>query len=163
MLNSWLYRGQSGEPGIDTPAMVAAVIAELKGENLARVNVGPLPAVVGDPVTLRQVWTNLISNALKYSAKKPSPEITISQRVEGAEVIFSVADNGAGFEPAYADKLFGVFQRLHSSADFEGNGIGLAIVRRIVERHDGRVWAEGRPGAGATFHFSLPVDRISPA
>lgn len=148
---------------IDTSAMVAAVIADLKGESRARINVGPLPAVVGDPVTLRQVWTNLISNALKYSSKKPSPEITISRRVEGVEVIFSVADNGAGFNPAYADKLFGVFQRLHASAEFEGNGIGLAIVRRIVERHDGRVWAEGKPDAGATFNFSIPIDRISPA
>lgn len=148
---------------IDTRAMVTAILSELKGDSRARIEIGPLPAMLGDPVTLHQVWTNLISNALKYSAKKPAPEISISHRVEGPEVIFSVADNGAGFEPAYADKLFGVFQRLHSGTDFEGNGIGLAIVRRIVERHDGRVWAEGRPGAGATFHFSLPIDRISAA
>ncbi len=147
---------------VDMASLAVSVIAEVKGESRARIEVGKLPVVLGDPLALRQVWTNLLSNALKYSARSEVPEIKVAHRTEGAELIFSVADNGAGFDAAFADKLFGVFQRLHAATDFEGTGIGLAIVRRIVERHDGRVWAEGRPGAGATFHFSLPISRLSP-
>ena len=108
---------------------------------------------------LRQVWVNLIDNAVKYSGKAAQPRIIIASRTDLAagEHVFSVCDQGAGFDMAYVDKLFGVFQRLHDATEFEGTGIGLANVRRIVTRHGGRTWAEGKIGEGATFYFSLPV------
>jgi light-regulated signal transduction histidine kinase (bacteriophytochrome) len=122
---------------------------------------GELPDVEGDAALLHQVVFNLISNAVKYSRKQGSPRIVIgseSDENEGLAIKF-VRDNGTGFDMQYANKLFQVFQRLHRSTDFEGTGIGLAIVRRIVERHGGRVWAEGAIDEGATFYFSLPKRR----
>ena len=116
-----------------------------------------LPQVKGDPQLLRQVVRNLFSNAVKYTGRQPHPQIRIEAQLQEQEFIFSVADNGVGFDPRYADKLFGVFQRLHRMEDFEGTGIGLANVRRIVGRHGGRTWAEGDVGRGATFYFSLPI------
>jgi PAS domain S-box-containing protein len=117
-----------------------------------------LPTVRGDPSLLHQVFVNLLSNAVKYSRKSPSPQITVGARQEGSEsVTLFVRDNGTGFDMAYSHKLFRVFQRLHRAKDYEGTGIGLAIVRQVVERHGGRVWAESSPGRGATFFFSLPL------
>jgi light-regulated signal transduction histidine kinase (bacteriophytochrome) len=145
---------------VDFAAMLAEVVADSAPGERVRLDIGPLPVVSCDPSTMRQVWANLVSNALKYSARRDDPRVIIRARPAGDEFVFDVQDNGAGFDPAYAERLFGVFQRLHSSREFEGNGVGLAIVRRIVERHGGRVWAEGSPGAGATFHFSLPARRI---
>jgi light-regulated signal transduction histidine kinase (bacteriophytochrome) len=102
------------------------------------------------------VWSNLIGNALKYSAKRAAPHIVVSGRVDGDETIYKVQDNGAGFDMTYADKLFGVFKRLHSADEYAGTGVGLAIVHRIITRHHGRVWAQGAPDAGACMQFALP-------
>jgi PAS domain S-box-containing protein len=122
------------------------------------IDIGPLPPVQGDRGLLRQVWVNLISNAVKYSSKSKQPVISVSGRRIDAENHYSVRDNGVGFNMDYADKLFGVFQRLHRNDEFSGTGVGLAIVHRVVTRHGGRVWAEGRVNDGAVFTFALPTE-----
>jgi two-component system, sensor histidine kinase and response regulator len=122
-----------------------------------RIEISELPSAQADARAIRQVWANLIGNALKYSAKRSEPQIKITGRTEGREAIYQVEDNGAGFDMAYADKLFGVFQRLHNAEDYSGTGVGLAIVHRIVTRHGGRIWAQGKPDVGACFQFSLPM------
>jgi len=111
-----------------------------------------------DPTMMRQVWINLLGNAIKYSRNKEVASIEVGRRDEKGKAIFYVKDNGAGFDMAYIDKLFGVFQRLHKNNEFEGTGVGLALVKRIVERHNGHIWAEGKVGEGATFYFALLVD-----
>jgi light-regulated signal transduction histidine kinase (bacteriophytochrome) len=120
-----------------------------------------LPDMQADPNTIKQVWTNLISNAVKYSTKQAHPVIEIGNLSAANETIFFVKDNGVGFDAKYKDKLFKVFQRLHSAAEFEGTGVGLAIVEKIITKHGGRVWAEGEPGKGACFYFSLPYEKAS--
>ena len=114
-----------------------------------------LPPCYADRVLLKQVLVNLLSNALKYSQKRAVVTIEIGYQQSEEETIYIIKDNGAGFDMAYANKLFGVFQRLHSADEFEGTGIGLAIVERIIKRHGGRVWAEGERDVGATFYFAL--------
>ncbi|RAI58806.1 ATP-binding protein [Roseicella frigidaeris] len=144
----------------DSALLVREVIQSLELEQAGRTvewRIGPLPSIRADPAMLRQVFHNLLSNALKYTRGRDPAVIGLGCRIEREEYIYSVCDNGAGFDMAYAHKLFGVFQRLHRPEEFEGVGIGLANVRRIVERHGGRVWAEGRLGEGAVFHFSLPA------
>lgn len=125
----------------------------------ARLTLGELPPTWGDPQLLLQVWSNLLDNAVKYASRKPTPHVHVEGETREREVIFHVRDNGAGFDMRYYDKLFQVFQRLHTESEYPGTGVGLAIVQRIITRHGGRVWAVGRPGEGATFSFSLPAER----
>jgi PAS domain S-box-containing protein len=150
-----------GEVNVD--ALVREVVAEVlnsepRGAASAapQIEVGPLPPARGDPGLLRQVWTNLIANAVKYSGKVQRPFIQISGCEAGEENHYSVRDNGVGFNMQYAEQLFRVFQRLHRAEEFGGTGVGLAIVHRIVTRHGGRVWAEGVENVGAVFSFALP-------
>jgi light-regulated signal transduction histidine kinase (bacteriophytochrome) len=156
---SHLGRATLGRREVDTATLAAEVIRNLSpdiGGRRIEWRVGPLPVIRGDAVMLRQVFHNLLANAVKYTLGRDPAVIELTCDTGADEFTFSVRDNGAGFEMAYAHKLFGVFQRLHRSEDFEGIGIGLANVRRIVERHGGRCWAEGEVGRGATFHFTLP-------
>jgi len=145
---------------VDSAGLVREVLEELKPETQDRDiawDIAPLPEVFADRALLKQVWANLLSNAIKYTRQRPRAEIKIACRNGGGETEFTVTDNGAGFDMRYADKLFGVFQRLHLADEFEGTGIGLANVRRIVARHGGRTWAEGKVDGGASFHFTLPT------
>jgi signal transduction histidine kinase len=152
---SRLGRQEPARARLDMSALAREVVDELRSGS-ATIEVAPLPPAQADRALLRQVWTNLIGNALKYSAKKAEVRVEIGAREEAGENVYWVRDNGAGFDMRYADKLFGVFQRLHRAEEFEGTGVGLAIVQRIVARHGGRTWAEGTPGEGACFYFSLP-------
>jgi PAS domain S-box-containing protein len=126
-------------------------------KNKTKLIIGRLHKVRGDPGLIKLVWNNLLSNAIKYSSKTKNPEITIGSIQENGSIVYFVKDNGVGFDMQYKHKLFGVFQRLHSESEFEGNGVGLAIVKRIIQKHDGKVWAESEVGKGATFYFSLPA------
>ena len=152
-------RQQPERRPLDMERLAREVARELAAEKDPEpvVEVSALPQAEGDAGLLRQVWTNLIGNGLKYSGKRERPMVKIGGRVEGGESVFWVRDNGVGFDMRYAERLFGAFQRLHRAEDFPGTGVGLAIVQRVIARHGGRVWAEGRPGEGACFYFSLPA------
>ncbi len=154
---SMLGRTALHPAALDMGALAAEVWAELGSGSPAAFLVVPLPPARGDRALLKQVWANLISNAIKYSAKRAAPIITVTGERGDDELVYCVADNGAGFDSRYYGKLFGVFQRLHAETEFSGTGVGLATVQRIVARHGGRVWAEGEVDAGAKFYFSLPV------
>lgn len=156
---SRLSRSSLHASDINTAAMLSDILQDMltpADRRRIELHAGTFPDVEGAPNLIRQVWVNLISNAIKFSSKRSRPRIDINGVLAGNEVVFSIRDNGAGFDMQYADKLFGVFQRLHSVNEFEGSGVGLAIVQRIVHRHGGRVWAEGEPDNGATFYFTLP-------
>ncbi|MFN4328620.1 MAG: ATP-binding protein [Limnobacter sp.] len=142
--------------------LVEQVLEQLDAQARATVIVPALPVVKADPVLIRQVWMNLVDNALKFSAKVGSPTVTIEYERLGAIHRFKVRDNGAGFDMKYADKLFNVFERLHHKQDFDGTGVGLAIVKRIIDRHGGQIVARGCPGEGAEFEFTLPVEANVP-
>jgi signal transduction histidine kinase len=142
---------------VDMTRLAQSTVAEVAREYPAMgVSVGELPPALADHALLKQVWLNLIGNAFKYSSKRDGGRVEIGGRAEGAENVYWVRDNGAGFDMRYASKLFGVFQRLHSQDEFPGTGVGLAIVQRVILRHRGRVWAEARPQEGACFYFALP-------
>jgi PAS domain S-box-containing protein len=145
---------------VDMQQLVQRLVEERQHDNpnaAVRFEVAPLPEAIGDRSLLRQVWANLLDNALKFSAGRQPAVIEIGGRAGGDQNHYFVRDNGVGFDMEYADRLFGVFQRLHSAREFTGYGLGLANVQRIVRRHGGRVWAESEPGKGATFHFTLPL------
>lgn len=143
---------------IDMNELVRGVASELlPTDGRVALTVEDLPPVMGDNALLRQVWINLIANAVKFSSGAEHPSIAIGGRNDARSVVYWVSDNGVGFDMAYQHKLFGVFERLHSQEEFEGTGVGLAIVARVIKRHGGRVWAESRPGHGATFSFELPL------
>ena len=147
---------------IDMTALATEAWAEVRQDSHASIGIriDALPACDGDPSLLRQVWLNLLSNAVKYSAPRGADAfVEVRGQVADGIATYTVCDNGVGFDPRYADKLFGVFQRLHPQDRFEGTGVGLAIVHRIVERHDGNVGAESRLGDGACFSFGLPLRR----
>ncbi len=145
---------------VDIAKLVGEVLEEVQAAAARRasVAVGPLPAAYADAALLRQVWINLLSNAVKFSGKRDEPRVEVSAYDDGADTVYCVKDNGAGFDMRYHDRLFGVFQRLHGDEEFGGTGVGLAIVRRVVTRHGGRVWAEGRVDEGAAFYFALPKE-----
>lgn len=141
---------------VDMHMLVERVVHEVGGGD--RVSLGALPAAQADPALLKQVWVNLLSNALKYNAPRgDAARIEISGEHGDGILRYRICDNGVGFDMRYADKLFGVFQRLHSHDEFEGTGVGLAIVQRIVIRHGGTINAEAEPGRGAIFTFELPI------
>jgi PAS domain S-box-containing protein len=148
--------------GIDMTQMAISMFRESVAPDITdkiNLKVDPLPDAYADPTYMRQVWANLIANAIKFSSKEKKPSIKIHGHTENGFNNYYINDNGVGFNPEYTHKLFGVFQRLHKSDDFEGTGVGLAIIQRIIHRHGGKVWAEGKEGKGATFWFSLPVKK----
>ncbi|HEU5292061.1 MAG TPA: two-component regulator propeller domain-containing protein [Cyclobacteriaceae bacterium] len=153
-----LGRQEPRKSKIDTESLVRNILNEMNipKRNRMEIKLEVLRPVWADINLLTQVWINLISNAVKYSAKKDNPIVEVGSFVKENDVVFYVKDNGAGFDMNYADKLFGVFQRLHHADEFEGTGVGLALAHRIVTKHDGRIWAEGKVNEGATFYFTLP-------
>jgi light-regulated signal transduction histidine kinase (bacteriophytochrome) len=127
----------------------------MQGERRIDFRIGALPLCQADPALLKQVLVNLLANAIKFTSRREMAVITVDCRAEQGEPIYFVQDNGVGFNMAYVDKLFGVFQRLHRADEYEGTGVGLAIVQRIIHRHGGRIWAEAAVDQGATFSFTL--------
>ncbi|MEW6689187.1 MAG: ATP-binding protein [Pseudomonadota bacterium] len=151
---------------IDMAGLAKAAAAELApahADRIVELKIGKLPRALGDAAMLRQVWVNLLANALKFTRARASARIEVGADVRDGEHVYWVKDDGAGFDMRYAHKLFGVFQRLHGVDEFEGTGIGLAIVKRIVTRHGGRAWAEGKPNQGATVYFALPAGAAAQA
>lgn len=162
---SRMGRKEMAHARIDMRPLVQQVLAELRpGFESRRVDIdlAPLPSALGDAAMLRQVWINLIGNALKFTQHRDPARIAIGGRYQAGEAIYTVKDNGAGFDMAYAERLFGVFERLHGADEFEGTGIGLALVKRIITRHGGRVWAEAQEDVGAEFSFALPAEPPRP-
>jgi signal transduction histidine kinase len=156
---SYLGRKKLSVELVDMNAIVQTVINEqlMMKEKAVDIEVKQLGPAVCDSALIVQVWSNLLSNAIKYSAKNENPYIEIDSFNQEGETVYLIKDNGVGFDMKYSDKLFGVFQRLHNVHEFEGSGIGLSLVQRVIDKHGGRVWAEGEVDKGATFYFSLKV------
>jgi len=143
---------------VDMERLVRDCLAEMNVASTApgtHIEVHPMAHADADAALVRQVWINLLGNAVKFSRGSPGPRVEVGSRQQGPQPVWFVRDNGVGFDMRYAGKLFGVFQRLHLQHEFEGTGVGLAIVERIVQRHGGTAWADSRPGEGATFYFTL--------
>ena len=154
-----LNRQQLSKTTVNPRTLVTEALAALETEREGRqldIRIGDLPPCQADPNLLRQVYINLLGNALKFSRQRLPAIIDIGSHCEGDCTVYHVRDNGAGFDMAHAAKLFGVFERLHAGSEFEGTGVGLAIVQRIIHRHGGTVWAEGKVDEGASFYFTLP-------
>jgi hypothetical protein len=154
-----LGRQPLSRQSVNISALVHEVLVELhkvQADRHVKVRVLDLPDAIGDPALLKQVFVNLLSNAFKFTGKKERPEVEVGCRRQEDEHVYFVKDNGAGFDPQDAERLFGVFQRLHSDEEFEGTGVGLSLVQRIIKRHGGRIWAESEVGKSATFYFTLP-------
>jgi light-regulated signal transduction histidine kinase (bacteriophytochrome) len=159
---SRVYRCELNFSGINMTKMAISVFKEQAAPDVVdriELTVDPLPEAFADPTYLSLVWANLLTNAIKFSSNGKKPSIRVFGRSESGFDIYYVKDNGVGFNPEYSHKLFNVFQKLHKADDFEGTGMGLAIVQRIIHRHGGKVRAEGAEGKGATFSFSLPVKK----
>jgi light-regulated signal transduction histidine kinase (bacteriophytochrome) len=154
---SKLGRSEISKTTIDTDEMVREVISGLDAGHAVKWNVAPLPHIKGDANAIRQVWINLISNAIKYSRNEEQPVINIGLAHQNGQMAFFVEDNGVGFDQKYAGKLFKVFQRLHAANEFEGTGIGLAIIEKVVSKHGGKVWVEAEKDRGAKFFFEIPT------
>ncbi len=153
---SRVTRATLTDTNVNLHGLAKEIAEELRDINpAAEVEIGPLPAVNGDRAMLRQVLTNLVGNALKYSAKKDKPRVEIGATLSEGETVYFVRDNGAGFDATYAGDMFKLFRRLHPESEFPGTGVGLVIVKRIIERHGGKVWAESILGEGACFYFTL--------
>jgi len=155
---SRLSRMPLNKRGVNSESLVRDVLADLAPVRAGRqidLRISDLPPCAGDPALLKQVWINLLSNACKYTSRRELAVIEVGSLREKEETVYFVRDNGTGFDMLYAAKLFGVFQRLHRAEDYEGTGVGLAIVQRIVHRHGGRIWAEAAVDRGATFYFTL--------
>ena len=159
---SRLGRKEMEKKDINMEKLAKDVFKQLKDtapQRKLKMKINALPPVRGDENLIREVLQNFLSNAIKFSKNEKSPVIEVGGKLEDKENIYYVKDNGVGFDMKYSDKLFGVFQRLHSQEDFKGTGVGLAIVQRIIHRHGGRVWAEGKVNKGATFYFTLPCKK----
>ncbi|MBA3658858.1 MAG: PAS domain S-box protein [Gemmatimonadales bacterium] len=155
-----LSSGRESAVGVDTAAILTSTLTNLQAavaERGAQVTVGPLPIVRAVEGQLEQLFLNLIGNAIKFAGPR-APEVRVTAELSGGAWVFSVADNGIGIAPEYAERVFEIFQRLHTRAEYTGTGMGLAICRRIVEEHGGRIWVESIAGAGSTFRFTLPAD-----
>ena len=157
---SRMGRQQVRKIELDPNELIEEVLVDLETEIATRkieIRVDQLPLTLADPVLLKQVFANLIGNAVKFTRKEVSPLVKISCTSDNEKKLFTVQDNGVGFDMKYSDRLFGVFQRMHLDDEFEGTGVGLAIVQRIIQRHGGEIWFDAQEGAGATFYFSLPA------
>jgi light-regulated signal transduction histidine kinase (bacteriophytochrome) len=173
LINSVLAYSQAGQNAVCSQRVAMAAIAREVTEELvqkpssSQIEIAQLPAASADPTMVRQIFQNLIANALKFSAQREHPQIQIGWLDQDGQVVYYVSDNGAGFDMQYAGKLYSMFERLHTEDEFPGSGVGLAIVKRLVERHGGRIWAESRIDAGATFYFTLsgdpPPHRLNPS
>lgn len=156
---SKLGRKPLNKATVNIQHLVETIVAEIARTNAHKANIQvlTLPPAEADQTLLHQVWVNLISNAIKYSSKSAAPQVEIGTTQKNGETVYYVKDNGAGFDMQYADKLFGVFQRMHRQEEFEGTGVGLAIVHKIVTKHGGKIWAEAKVNEGATFYFTVPA------